>query len=274
MPERVGRGVVTADDVERFAASGALVIRGLFEPGEVETLRTFIDVVVAAPSPRGIVASPPGQPAFFEDFCNWQDHVEMIDLLRNSAAADVAAALMESTTVRFFHDHVLVKEPGAQQRTPWHQDQPYYNVAGRQNVSMWIPVDPVERADTLEFVAGSHRGTWYLPTTFLTEEARWFPEGSLEPVPDVDARRGELEVLGWALEPGDAVCFHMLSLHAAAGNSATRSRRVVSLRFLGDDARHAPRHWVTSPDFPGLADELADGAPMDHPLFPLLRGGA
>jgi hypothetical protein len=41
---------------------------------------------------------------------------------------------------------------------------------------------------------------------------------------------------------------------------------------LGDDMVHAPRPWTTSPPFPGLIDELADGAPMDHPLFPLLIG--
>jgi hypothetical protein len=47
-------------------------------------------------------------------------------------------------------------------------------------------------------------------------------------------------------------------------------RRAFSVRFLGDDAKHAPRPWKTSPDFPGLADELPAGAPMDHPLFPVL----
>ena len=36
-------------------------------------------------------------------------------------------------------------------------------------------------------LAGSHRGVWYMPTTFLDKQAKWFPEGSLEPVPDVDA---------------------------------------------------------------------------------------
>lgn len=30
----------------------------------------------------------------------------------------------------FYHDHVLVKEPGAESETPWHQDQPYYPVDG------------------------------------------------------------------------------------------------------------------------------------------------
>ena len=46
---------------------------------------------------------------------------------------------------------------------------------------------------------------------------------------------------------------------------------LLSLRFLGDDAVHAPRPWRTSPQFDGLEDELPAGAPMDHPLFPVLR---
>jgi hypothetical protein len=55
---------------------------------------------------------------------------------------------------RFFEDF----------RTPWHQDQPYYNIDGFQTASFWIPLDPVPRESTLEFVAGSHASrTWYMP---------------------------------------------------------------------------------------------------------------
>jgi hypothetical protein len=43
---------------------------------------------------------------------------------------------------------------------------------------------------------------------------------------------------------------------------------VLSLRYLSAGARHAPRTWRTSPPFAGLDQELAAGAPMDHPLFP------
>jgi hypothetical protein len=42
------------------------------------------------------------------------------------------------------------------------------------------------------------------------------------------------------------------------------------VRFLGDDMTHAPRRWRTSPEFPGLREELPAGAPMNHPLFPVL----
>ena len=131
-----------------------------------------------------------------------------------------------------------------------------------------MPVDPVDRASTVEFVAGSHRGPWLMPRTFMDDQAKWFPEGTLEELPDIEADRDAFEILAWELEPGDAVFFHMLTLHAAGG--ATRRRRAFSLRFLGDDAVHAPRGWRTSPEFPGLADELPGGAPMDNPRFPVL----
>ena len=175
---------------------------------------------------------------------------------------------MQSRTVRLYHDHLLVKEAGTRQPTPWHQDQPYYNVGGTQNVSFWIPVDPVPLASSLRFVAGSHNGTWYMPRTFRDQQARWFPEGTLAELPPIDDVPGTYRQLAWALEPGDCVAFHMLSLHASSGTGPGVRRRVFSARYLGDDAVHAPRPWRTSPPFPGLEGRVPDGAPMDDPLFP------
>jgi ectoine hydroxylase-related dioxygenase (phytanoyl-CoA dioxygenase family) len=129
-------------------------------------------------------------------------------------------------------------------------------------------VDRVGRDATLEFVAGSHNGPWRMPRSFLDGHAKWFPEGSLAELPDIEAQRAAFHIVGWDLEPGDAVCFHMLTLHGSAGSR--ERRRVFSVRFLGDDIRHAPRRWATSPEFPGLATELDAGAAMDHPLFPVV----
>ena len=265
--------IVDVDTVAAYQRDGAVCLRGLLTPDEVAQLRRGIDANLAAPSPRAIVASRPDDPGcFIEDFCNWQHNADYRAVIMGSRLATAAADLMQSRSVRLYHDHMLTKEPGTRQPTPWHQDQPYYNVDGRQNASFWIPVDPVRRHSTLEFVAGSHRGPWLMPRTFMTNEARWFPEGSLADLPDVAGRPGDFDILGWELEPGDAVCFHMLALHASAGVDADRRRRVFSVRFLGDDMVHAPRRWTTSPAFPGLADELPAGAPMAHPLFPLLIG--
>jgi ectoine hydroxylase-related dioxygenase (phytanoyl-CoA dioxygenase family) len=257
--------------IDAFQAEGAVVLRQLLQPREVELLRSGIDENLAHPSPRALVASARDDPGWFiEDFCCWQENRHYRQLIFGSALAQIGAGLMRSAAVRLYHDHMLTKEPGTRQRTPWHQDQPYYNISGEQNCSFWIPVDPVGRESTLEFVAGSHRGPWLMPRSFMDAQARWFPQGSLADLPDIDADRSRYKVLGWALEPGDAVCFHMLTLHASGGVGADNRRRVYSVRLIGDDIRHAPRRWKTSPDFPGLTETLPADAPMEHALFPVL----
>jgi ectoine hydroxylase-related dioxygenase (phytanoyl-CoA dioxygenase family) len=263
---RVGEALIDA-----FQRDGAVVVRGLLTPGELALLEQGIDENLARPSPRAKVASTADDPGFFlEDFCSWEENEAYRRVIFESSIGEVGGRLMRSATARLYHDHMLTKEPGTRARTPWHQDQPYYNIAGRQNCSFWIPVDPVPRAATLEFVAGSHLGPWLMPRSFMDAQAKWFPEGSLADLPDIEAARARYRILGWELEPGDAVCFHMLTLHASAGVSGSGRRRVFSVRLLGDDIRHAPRRWKTSPDFPGLTEALAPGAPMEHRLFPLL----
>jgi len=253
-----------------FWRDGAVCVRGAFAPEQVELARDAIDAVLADLSPFAKRASAADDGAFVEDFCNWQRIPAMEAFIRTSPAAAIAGELMGATRVRLYHDHVLVKEPGTRQRTPWHQDIPYYDVDGRQNISMWCPVDPVSRASTLELVAGTHLGPWYMPRSFLDGQAKWFPDGSLAELPDIAGDPDRFRIIGWELEPGDAVFFHMLTLHGSAGVEGPNRRRVLSVRFLGDDMVHAPRQWVTSPPFPGLEDELPAGAPLDHPLFPVL----
>jgi len=263
--------VITAEQIDFFQKNGVVCLKGLLNQQHLEVLTKGIETHLRYPSPRAKVAShqdDPGQ--FFEDFCNWPDNSYYRHFIFNSGLGAVAGQLMQCQQVRLYHDHVLVKTSGTRQRTPWHQDQPYYNVDGLQNCSMWIAIDPVERDSSLEFVAGSHKGPWLMPRSFKDNQAKWFPEGALADLPDIEAARENYPILGWAIEPGDVLCFHMLTLHAAAGMAKNKQRRVFSLRFLGDDMRHAPRPWVTSPEFPGLSKRLPAGAVMDDPLFPVL----
>lgn len=254
-----------------FARDGAVVVRAAFTPEQVALVARGIDRNLADPSALALVASDPDDPGkFVEDFRNWDRIDEYRQFIQDSAAASIAQQLMASATVRLHHDHMLTKAANTRQRTPWHQDQPYYNIDGFQNVSMWMPVDPVPRESTLEFVAGTHRGPWLMPRTFKDNEAKWFPEGALAELPEVEADRDSFPILGWELEPGDALFFHMLTLHGSAGSQSRR--RAFSVRFVGDDARHALRRWKTSPPFEDLEPPIADGAPFDHPLFPLLIG--
>ena len=79
---------------------------------------------------------------------------------------------MGSPKVNLYHEHVLVKEPGTKEKTPWHHDQPYYPIDGEDIISFWIPLDPVGQRTCPEYIAGSHRwGRWFIPARFADRKA-------------------------------------------------------------------------------------------------------
>jgi ectoine hydroxylase-related dioxygenase (phytanoyl-CoA dioxygenase family) len=260
---------VPQETIDAFRTDGAAVLRGVFAPW-VESLREGIARNMAAPGPDvKIYTGQNGGGRFFGDYCNWDRIAEYRDFIFHSPAASIGRQLMGSKQVRLFHEHVLVKEASADVATPWHQDQPYYCVDGTQTVSLWIPLDEVPRERTLEFVAGSHRwGKSFRPERFNKTPLN--ANDGLEPVPDINGHRANYRIVGWALQPGDAVAFSFMTLHGAPANeSATSSRRAFSLRLIGDDVRFARRQGiVTSPPFRNV--QLVDGAPMEAPAFPLL----
>lgn len=94
--------------------------------------------------------------------------------------------------------------------------------------------------------------------------------GHLAEIPDIEANRDAFDVRRYELQPGDAIFFDFLSVHGAPGFPFPGPRRVLSLRYLSAQAKHAPRAWRTSPPFDGLEAELGAGAAMDHPLFPVV----
>jgi len=208
--------MVTIDQIHDYKQNGAVVIRGLFTD-YIELIRIGIEKNLKNPGEYAAENLNSGESGrFFDDYCNWMRIEEFETVIRESTAAAVAAELMESKRVQIFHDHVLVKEPGTSKPTPWHQDSPYYFVDGVQNVSFWAPLDAVSDA-TLRCVAGSHR--WekqVLPTRWLNNAEFYADTETYMPVPDPDAER--MDILEWALEPGDAVAFSFSTLHGARGN--------------------------------------------------------
>ena len=259
---------LASNTVQQFRSQGATVLRGVFSDW-IDTLRKGVDFNMdhPAPSARDYHTEEGGR--FLSDYCNWDRIEPYRDFIFNSPAAAIGAELMGSSSVRLFHEHVIVKTPKTGMPTPWHQDLPYYSVDATQTVSIWIPMDAVPRDRTLEFVAGSHKwGKHYRPQRF--DGTALNENDGLEELPDIDGNREAYDILGWALEPGDAVAFDYRTVHGApANNSASAQRRAFSLRLLGDDATFARREGiVTSPPFEGVT--LKHGDPMEAPEFPRL----
>jgi ectoine hydroxylase-related dioxygenase (phytanoyl-CoA dioxygenase family) len=261
----------TAVETQDFARDGVIVLRGLFKDW-VAPLRAGIEKLMAEPSPLERSYAPKdGSAHFFQDLCNWQRIDEFRGFVYDSPAAAAAAKLMQSKTGRFFHDHVLVKEAGTSIVTPWHQDMPYYCVDGQKSVSFWIPLDPVARETSLECVAGSHRwGVNHKPTRF--DGTALYENDTSSEMPDIEGQRDKYNILGWAMEPGDAVAFDFRTIHGAPGN-AGRSvrRRVFSARWVGDGTVFVDRKGKGSPPFQHLT--LKTGDLLDGADFPVAYAG-
>ncbi|KAK7067221.1 hypothetical protein SK128_018000 [Halocaridina rubra] len=221
-----------------------------------------------------------GEGVYFSDYFNWHWIDEFREYAFESPAASLVAQFMESSEVSFYHEHVLIKEPGTTKRTPWHHDQAYYPIDGDKVCSLWMPVDPIPIETCVQFVAGSHLWPkWFHPRKFASE--RNYPlkqEETMEglrknqrqyfdvPAEDIDA--GKWPILQWECEPGDVIVFHMRVVHGAAGNSSsTNHRRVLSTRWLGDDAVLATRPWEVSPPVTG---GLLPGQRVICDTFPLV----
>ena len=262
------RHLISNEIVSTFQNDGVVILRNIFEHW-VEGVQQAIEQNKANPSWRERTYRPQtdSEAEFFQDYCVWSHFSGYRALVMDSPMAHIAAQLMRSKTSRIFHDHVLVKEPGSMVVTPWHHDQPYYIVEGKQSVSFWVPLDPITRERSIEYVATSH--LWeknFTPKRF--DGTDLYPDDKGEKVPDIDKNRNELDVRGWEMKPGDAVAFNFRTLHGAPANDSTMRRRVTSIRWVGDDARFVKRPAKTSPYFPDL--EYEDGAPFSGEEFPIL----
>ncbi|WP_420453236.1 phytanoyl-CoA dioxygenase family protein [Ilumatobacter sp.] len=264
-------------DVESFSRHGAHVLRGVLDDEWLAVLADGVERNRTHPSGWAHWYTRADRAVgFWTDYVTWPEVEPHRRVAFEGPLASVARTLMRSERVRFFHEHVLVKEPGALERTPWHHDQPYYCIDGDQNVSLWVALDPVPAASGMRFVAGSHRwDRWFVPRRFLDHDP-YSPAVTggghdFEIVPDIDAEiaSGEHRVLSFDVEPGDVVAFHYRTLHDAPGNDLDHRRRAVSFRWLGDDATFATRPWEVSP--PYAADGLEVGGPLgDDPRFPVV----
>ena len=108
---------------------------------------------------------------------------------------------MGSHTTRFFHEHVLVKEPGTREVTPWHHDQPYYCVDGDQNVSFWVPLDPYRRSPASVRGRLPPLGSLVRPPSLRRPRPLRGQDDRFELVPDVDSPSGDHRILVTVVGP-------------------------------------------------------------------------
>ena len=262
---------LAAPDPVAYARDGVTVARGLVEPAMVERLGRAVDRAMAAPGEQALDFNDRGSAGrFFGDMMMWRRDADFRAAFFETRVAEVAGGLMGAREVRLFYDQIFAKEPFTAARTPWHQDFPYWPVTGAMLCTAYVALDPIDAGNgAVEYVAGSHRWGEFRQAPFREggASARRYVASPLAALPDIDARRGELELRSFALAPGDVVLFDARLIHGAPGNPSARRRRTLALRLAGDDVRWRPHRGAFKAL---LAAGLRPGAPLDGALFPLL----
>ncbi|MFO1056916.1 MAG: phytanoyl-CoA dioxygenase family protein [Dongiaceae bacterium] len=264
--QRLPARPVAPEAIETYRRDGVVCLRGMFEQSWLDHLAAGIEQAMVERGPLAEVYTRPGAAGlFFGDLSLWKRLQPFRDFVFHSPAARIAAAVMGSRKVNFFYDQLLVKEPGTAERTPWHQDQPYWAVAGRQVCSIWLPLDPVDLETAVEYVRGSHDwGVSYNPRHFLDQSP--YQGTGLPELPDIEADRARYDIGRWAMQPGDCLVFQAMIVHGAPGNRSARRRRALATRWTGDDATYLerPGEVAIPPENPGLRS----GEPLDCAEFP------
>lgn len=274
--------------IREYDAVGATVLRNVVSPDWIARLGAAVDQIMEKPR-SGSDLNRPGEGRFFGDLFSWLSQPELEAFVREAGLAQIAAQVMRSREVRFFYDQILVKEPGTPKRTPWHQDLPYWPARGDQILSMWVPLDTASPENgVVTYVKGSHLwGSFFemenwsdtestpdgMDAEVATGTYRNGPDG--RSIVDIHRNPERYEFVSWAVEPGDVILHHCLTVHGAPGNlSRDCRRRAIATRWFGDDAKwdetrpHFMKRLRDVPDFPYPA--LATGQKIDDPLFPRL----
>ncbi len=260
---------------EAYKRDGAVHIPGLLNSEQMDAALRAWEWSLANPTklnaPR---LKRDGTPLFFADSFNRRVMEGYRDMLVASPIPEACARLWGTDPVWFIYEQVFLKEGGDVGRTPWHQDGSYIPMDGEDNATAWITFEPLAKADSLEFVRGSHLGRMYNTSKFDPRDPTIPHDESLPypHLPNIEAEREKFDIISWAVEPGDVVFFHFRTLHGGAPTRPGRRRRTLTLRFFGERTHYDPKTAKALPNFPDMATKLKPGDAMRAPGFLQLHG--
>ncbi len=264
--------MISSESVAKYQRDGVVVLRNVLTQRVIAELSDALTQNMQSPGKwANEYAANSQQGRFFDDYVNWSRFDAYKAHALSGALPEIALTLMQKTFGRFFHEHVLVKEAGNNQVTPWHNDEPYYGIDSQDNVSLWVPLDPIPEKIALRAIAGSHRwGKKFIPRKFVDQSAYVASASDYEPLPDSQQLDIAENIECFEAMPGDVVAFHFRTLHSApATTNHDGRRRVVSFRYVDNDAVWATRPWRTSPPLEPRALKVGDLLNDDR--FPLIE---
>ncbi|MBX9846483.1 MAG: phytanoyl-CoA dioxygenase family protein [Xanthobacteraceae bacterium] len=246
---------LTEAEKKAFDEDGVVCLRDALPTGWVQLLRDALQDVLSNPSAAGKNMAGAESGKFSYDIFMWTFNDMFRRFQAESPVPQWAATLLGSEKAYLAVDALFVKEPNTPNHVPWHHDQPYLWMDGKQVCSFWIPLDDVTiESGAVEWIKGSHKwGRWFKPKGFEPGKYDDYPD-VFEEIPDFESERAQHDIVHFDTKPGDVIAHHLLTLHHSPGNSlSNRRRRAIAIRYAGDDVTYAKRVMGPQPPRdPGL----------------------
>lgn len=266
--------MVTEDQIKTYEEDGVVVLRNAFSANWLREVRRAVDFGRANPGPMYLDYSKDTKPGTYcADMWIWRENEHMKNFIFNSPAARLAGEVMRADSVALITDNWMVREAGAVNRAPWHQDNPYFDVSGKWSV-LWMGLEPVGKGEGVVFLKGSHKwGRKFMPLSFSGSGQKAPTKEGYEPTPDFTAELDKYEVLEFELAPGDCMVFDSHTLHGAP-NPVPPKETVnrLTMRFAQGDAVYEKRGSWTDEQTKYWEDHgMSEGKPLvEGDLLPML----
>jgi ectoine hydroxylase-related dioxygenase (phytanoyl-CoA dioxygenase family) len=253
-----------ADQVAAFRRDGFIRLEQLFTIAELRHYGREITALVMARSERKAPLadrSTYGR-AFLQVTNLWEQGGPAREFVFGQRLARVAAALLEVSGVRLYHDQALLKEPGGG-LTPAHADQFYWPLASDRAITAWVPLQAVPREmGPIGYYAGSHE----------------FEHGRNQPISDASERLvgAAMEQEAFALVDHSfalgEVAFHLgWTFHRAGPNATKRPRFAMTIIYIDQGMRLAPPvNAMQQLDQETWCPDAVVGEVIDTPKNPIL----
>lgn len=259
--ESISTGI-NQEAIDRFNDDGFLLVENFFADEELDQFGASVDAAVkyrTAEDQRSLAEKNLYEQTFVQCKGLWEDHSSVRPLTFHPKLCAAAANLLQTDSVRLWHDQALYKEAGGR-KTDAHLDFPFWPVDQPQLVSAWIPFDGVQHGGgIMGYVQGSHR----------MGIDQFVDIGQLrggEPIDLLQEPRVASRPLVWVEVPKGGVIFHhALTIHAAESNDSHTTRRVFTTVYVADGCRRASKSTYFSLD----RDEIRTGDLIAGPGFPV-----
>ena len=233
--------LLSDEQVRAFHADGFLNYGSLLTKGETAELRAALTRTLSgksAKTPESLGNIGGGKGVVVQIVNEWEAEPAFHKHLFHPKIVAMVARLMNTDTVRVWHDQVQIKPSHIGAPTIWHQDYPYWPViAPGDLISAWVAIDDASEANgCMSMVPRSHTWGSYKGGTIGSRPDDWGPEHDPAFVPP-----GEIvEVVPCPVPAGGVAFHHCLTWHGAPPNFTGSGRPAIAVHYMPGHTRYQP----------------------------------